>query len=86
MINSDNIEYYSFSLPQRLDKAMHTLEGIMMGLSFDNKVDEKEVRFLKDWLEDNAKYAEFHPFNEVYPVIKEALADGIIDEDEKQAA
>lgn len=76
--------YKRFTGPQELDKSLHTLEGIMEGISFDYKIDSKEVAFLNDWLLENIDKACFHPFNEVYPVVQKVVEDGIIDEEEKK--
>jgi NAD-dependent DNA ligase len=43
---------------------------------------EEELCFLKAWLDDNERYAERHPFNELYPIVERAVADGVITDEE----
>lgn len=84
MWNVDNESYRGFTGPQRLDKQIHTLEGLLRGIAIDGKVNEAELRAVTAWLDDNRQYCRRHPFNEVYPVLEEALEDGILDEEEQQ--
>lgn len=82
-VNEDNAGYFRFTGPQRLDKAMHTLEGLIRGLTVDSRVTDRELSVLTGWLGEHAEFANRHPFNEVIPALREILADGIIDEEEK---
>lgn len=83
MLNEDNASYYKYTGPQRLDKAIHTLEGIVRGVAIDAKVNDKELSALTRWVADHRRYANRHPFNEVIPRLHEVLADGTLDEEEK---
>ena len=83
MLNEDNAGYLQFTGPQRFDKAIHTLEGIIRGITSDGKVTEGEMSILTGWMMDHGQFAHRHPFNEVLPRIHEIVADGIIDEEEK---
>ena len=83
MINEDNAEYYKYTGPARFDKAMHTLEGIVRGVSIDGNVSDKELSVLTGWIGAHRDFAHRHPFNEVIPRLHEILADGIIDDEEK---
>jgi hypothetical protein len=66
-----------------LDTAMHTLHGLVQGLTSDNKVTDGEVQRLIAWASEQSEFAERHPFNEVIPVIHRIVADGIIDDEER---
>lgn len=83
MLNKDNVDYYKYTGPQRFDKAIHTLEGIVRGITIDNKVNDSELSILTGWIGDHHEFANRHPFNEVIPRLNEILADGIIDDEEK---
>lgn len=83
MLNDDNADYLRFTRPARLDKAMHTLEGIVRGIVSDGRVTDSEMKTLTDWMLEYAQFAHRHPFNEVLPRIREIVADGIVDEEEK---
>ncbi|GAB5402837.1 MAG: hypothetical protein Aurels2KO_10680 [Aureliella sp.] len=83
MTNDDNKDYYRFTRPQRADRAMHVLEGLLLGIVSDGEVSDREVSGLISWIGDHMEYAQFHPFNEVIPRLNEILEDGIVDEEEK---
>ena len=81
--NVDNADYYRFTGPQRIDKAMHTLEGLVQGIAIDALVNDAEVELVRKWVENHNQFANLHPFNEVIPRLCEILDDGIIDEEER---
>ncbi|MHB1033737.1 MAG: BRCT domain-containing protein [Pirellulales bacterium] len=83
MLNEDNAAYYKYTGPQRFDKAIHTLEGIIRGIAVDGKVSDDELSVVTHWIGVHREFADRHPFNEVIPRLHEILADGIIDEEEK---
>jgi hypothetical protein len=83
MLNEDNVEYYKYTGPQRFDKAIHTLEGIVRGIAIDDKVNDSELSVLTGWIAAHREFADRHPFNEVIPRLHQILADGIIDDEEK---
>lgn len=82
MLNEDNVEYYKYTGPQRFDKAIHTLEGIVRGIASDGKVTNSELGVLTRWIGDHLEFVNHHPFNEVIPRLNEILSDGIVDEEE----
>lgn len=83
MLNDDNLEYFRFTGPQRIDKAMHTLEGLIEGIAIDREVNNRELALLTAWIGAHSQYANKHPFNEVIPRLQEILADNKIDDEEK---
>ena len=83
-MHSDHKNYLKFSGRQRLEKAVNSLLGIVEGISADSKINSREVAFLDAWLEDHRELARSHPYNELMPVVSDALADGFIADDEKQ--
>jgi len=72
-----------YNSPRRLEKAMHTLEGILRGITMDRKVDDQELIVLSDWLGENAEFKKKHPFNEVVPRIEQIVRQGVVDEEER---
>lgn len=82
-IEEDLDEYFLFTGRQRLDKAMHTLHGLVQGIVADDKVTDSELAELTSWLGRHAEFSDKHPFNEVIPRIREIISDGIVDEDER---
>jgi len=45
------------------------LSGILHGISADNEINELEIQFLKQWIEDNAPLKAIYPFDEIYSVV-----------------
>ena len=82
-INSaDSEDYGCFTGPQRLDKSLHTLEGLLQGIAADGVVTEKELSRVRSWVRTHSEHARRHPFNEIIPFLDQILADGVIDQEE----
>lgn len=82
-MHPDHIPYFAFTPKSRLDKAIKSLAGIIEGISIDAEINKKELSFLSDWVREYEAVRNMHPFNELIPVVEEALADRILTEDEK---
>jgi len=67
-----------------LEKAINSLLGLIEGITIDSKINEHEIGFLNLWLEQNKINADKHPFNELFPVVEDAISDGVLSEDEKE--
>jgi NAD-dependent DNA ligase len=50
-LHLDDSSYFRFAACQRLDKALHTLQGIMAGILIDGKVTQAEIKELGAWCE-----------------------------------
>ncbi|WP_423186802.1 BRCT domain-containing protein [Alishewanella sp. d11] len=72
-----------FNSKSRLDKSINNFIGIIEGIAVDGKITAPEVYFLNAWLDENRLVLDKHPFNELAPVVQEAIADGIITDDER---
>ena len=77
-------EYFHFASPQRLDRDLHMLEGIIKGIAIDNKITHEESESLRIWCLKHELISSKNPYNELIPAIIKATHDGIIDEEEKQ--
>lgn len=66
--------YHRFTGPARLARAVHALEGFLLGIAIDSKINDAELATLKQWLADQSEFADRHPFNEVVPLLME-IAD-----------
>lgn len=49
--NYDNNIHHKFTIKQNLDKAIHTLEGILKGISISGTISETESKILKNGLQ-----------------------------------
>ncbi len=80
--NEDSRPYWRFTGPQRLDKALHTLEGLLQGVAADRQITKEEIAAIRQWLDDHWQHASRHPFDEIIPFLDDVLADGVVDEEE----
>jgi hypothetical protein len=83
-INEDNETYYHFTGPQRVDLAMHSLEGLLKGIAIDNKVTTDEAKALANWCTENQSILDRPPFTELLPMLRMALDKGEIDEEDQK--
>ena len=59
------------------------LHGLLHGIMSDNVINERELRYLKSWLEGNSHLQTIYPYDEVYSLVFNVLQDGKIDLDEE---
>lgn len=84
MAHPDHKSYIGFAKRQRVDKAVHTLEGILKGIAIDGQLLPAECRELTNWYNDQNQLLHQHPFAELIPRVQAALADGVIDTEEQE--
>lgn len=72
-----------FNSPRRLEKAMHTLEGVLRGVTMDGRVDDQELIVLSAWLGEHVEFQRKHPFTEIVPRIERIINERIVDEEER---
>lgn len=82
-MHKDHHPYYMFTSHSQIDKSINSLLGIIQGISIDSEINQHELNFLNLWLEEHKDVQNKHPFNELMPVVKDALKDGILDVEEK---
>ena len=82
MTHPDHIGYFKFNSKHSIAKALNSLIGILEGIDIDEKVNDAELTFLREWLCSLEDIADRHPFNEIMPLINDALSDGVFTEDE----
>lgn len=82
-MHSDVRPYFRFTGKGRLDKAINSLLGLVEGISIDGTVNSSEIALLRIWLEDHQDVAQQHPFTELIPRIAAAVADGVLDPEER---
>lgn len=74
---NDNPYYKDFTVD------VQVLQGICHGILADGRIQEKEIRGLEQWLDDNSQLENYYPYYELRQVVGEVLKDGIIEEKEK---
>jgi NAD-dependent DNA ligase len=77
----DHAEYLKYTGPSQLDKAIHSLEGIVRGISIDGRVNRAELETLLIWLKEHQQYETRHPFNEVMKRLNRIVQEEIVDEE-----
>jgi hypothetical protein len=82
VMHPDHDEYLKYMGRARLDKAVNTLLGILQGISFDSRIDGKEISLLDQWLRENSEFRNCHPFTELIPVLEESLLDECLEKEE----
>jgi NAD-dependent DNA ligase len=78
----DDTSYFNYSFKSMLDKSLHTLEGIIKGIAIDGKINHSELAELNSWCNDYVGVSHRSPFNELIPLIKNAIADQVLTDEE----
>jgi NAD-dependent DNA ligase len=82
-MHSDHQPYIRFTSRSRLEQSIHSLLGLLKGISVDLNINERELYFLSNWLSEHGDMERLHPFNEIVPILREALEDGEVSEEER---
>jgi NAD-dependent DNA ligase len=77
-LHPDHQSYIRCARQQRIDTAVHTLEGILKGIAIDRKINHEEAAELTAWCSDFHDLLDKHPFQEILPQISETLARGAL--------
>ena len=81
----DNEELWAirrYTTKQELDTAVHTLEGILKGIAIDDNINKLEIDELNYWCNHHYEFVQNHPFDQLIPLIRKIISDGIITNDE----
>lgn len=76
----DKTGYYTI-----ITSGIQKLLGIIQGISIDKEINIDELRYLKDWLDDNEYLKNTYPYDEVYNLTLNIILDKKITADENQA-
>ena len=82
--NYDNNTYIRYTSPAVIDKTLNTLEGIITGITIDNKLNSNEIAELNKWCFEHAPLANKMPYSELFDTIFIALEDDILTLEEQQ--
>lgn len=83
---SDKFEFNNKLLDcmdSKLETNINTLYGIIKGITYDGVIDNKELKKLRDWIEDNRIYKQYAVFNRIINKIEKILEDNVITEYER---
>jgi len=74
----------SLTKRQRLDRDLHSLEGILKGIAIDKAINTAELDSLRSWCALHSEVATSSPFDEIIPRVEESIADGVLDGEERK--
>lgn len=81
-LHPDHQQYIHLARPQRVDKAIHTLEGIFKGVAIDQKINPAEAIELVSWVDDNRDLLGKHPFTEIMPRVEVLIRGELLEPEE----
>ena len=82
--NYDNNIHHKFTIKQNLDKAIHTLEGILKGISISGTISETESKMLKEWITKNSELMSNPPLNELIYILEGVCEYNKLGNDDKE--
>jgi NAD-dependent DNA ligase len=84
VMHLDHGEYKGFHRRSQLDKSINTLLGLIEGITIDGLINSSEVGMLNMWLAEHQELRNKHPYNELVPVVEQAVADSVLTKDERE--
>ena len=70
-------DYRVYTYKSELDKAIHTLEGMLKGIAIDNEINQEEISELRSWYFKYEGLIDKHPFSELIPALTSAFANNL---------
>lgn len=64
----------------KLDKAVHTLEGLLRGVAADDIITDEEKNAVSQWIDEHQHFAARHPFNEIIPELEQVFSNDDMEE------
>lgn len=75
MSNYEDFEFRRFTGKSECDKALNTLNGILLGIELDHVINDIELNELDNWCSKHIELITRNPFKEFDTRIKEAISD-----------
>ncbi len=79
----DSMYFRQYTQKAEVDKALHTLEGLITGIAIDGRINSAEIAEFENWFTANYYLLNRQPFAELAYLLKEALLDRILTDEEK---
>jgi hypothetical protein len=77
-LHPDHQAYFHFTPQARRDRDLNELFGIVEGTTIDSMLNDREVAYLRAWLDKNADLRTWHPYSGFFTLLEDALADGVL--------
>lgn len=71
--------------PSESTKQLAVLKALLNEVTADGELSEQEVFLLQNWMDRNLSLCGNYPFDKVFEIVSDALADGILEKAELQA-
>jgi NAD-dependent DNA ligase len=84
MFHADQHSYDRFCTKGKLHRSVSMLYGIVDGITADGEVNAQELNLLMEWMDLHRPHQDLHPFNEFFPLLRDVLEDGILQENERK--
>jgi hypothetical protein len=82
MNDTNDHTFHKHCSPETLNAILTHLKDIIDKIKFDGQFEPQEALELSNWHSENLSYRRLNPFNEILPMVDEALEDGILKIDE----
>ncbi|GIU38739.1 BRCT domain-containing protein [Shewanella schlegeliana] len=82
LLNKDAQPYGHFNQAANIEKAISSLQGILLGITADSKLKPAEYAFLDLWLRTHWEVSDDPDIVDIVDVLNDVLEDGVIDGDE----
>lgn len=84
MRDYDQQDFRRFTMKSEFDKSIHSLEGIIKGITLGRMINQDEINELINWCQLNSIYVDRPPFNELIDLVKRCLEDNTLTYEEIQ--
>lgn len=82
-----NASLNAYILKQRMGRevfAMQELQGIVIGIQCDHRIDPAEMLGLKQWMYDNGDLAGTSPYDQVFRILKKTTSSNTLEESDRE--
>jgi len=83
LVVSDDKDYLRYTVAQRRDRDVNELEGLVRGIALDGRIVAQEAESLERWCSRELNWHDGDLFREARDRVREAMSDGILDEEER---
>lgn len=64
------------------EKSLNSLLGIIEGITIDGAINDQEIQFLENWMQEHRISELNPPYDKLIPLVAEVISDGVITEQE----
>lgn len=73
MLEPNSPKIRKLSKKAEIDKAFHTLEGILIGIGIDDELNQNEISELQNWVKQSESFIQKEIIKEISGILKEAI-------------